>query len=1204
MVLDFCSYNIRGLNSKIDFVKDFISHNKLSLLAILETHVKKEFSNRISATICPNWNWVFNYDYHNNGRVWVGWDPSIWHVTPKNGSAQHLSCQVTHISSDATFAVSFVYAYNNAVDRRDLWTELTNFGTSLLTTDNNYGLPWVLSGDFNVILNPNDSSTDCTTWSYAMIEFQEFLSNLGLTDLRAHGHHFTWWNCNSSCPKYRKLDRIIVNGEWLQNFPMSMANFMARGLSDHSPAAVTIGLKHTCIKKPFQLFHYMLADPKFLTIVKEAWSRPVLGDPWYIVTMKLKWVKEGLKKLNKDSGNVHVAVIEARQALITFQDALPISPDSSQLQEENYLCNKLRDALSKEEDFLKQKSRIKWLEKGDGNNNFFYNSCKGHWNKNKILSLDDSLGNTHTTHEDISQIVVNHYANLLGSCVPVESIPEDISLPMLTADQQTFLEKHFTDADVLNVLSKMGKNKSPGPDGFTPEFFISTWSIIGKDVTKGILHFFNSLEMPRIVNSTAIALVPKIDNPTNVNHYRPISCCNTLYKCVSKLLADRIRVVLPSLISPSQSAFVPQRSIGDNIMLAQSICRNYHLSSGKPRCTLKLDIHKAFDSISWSFLFDALNKMGFPQIFIKWLKACIQSAMISIKVNGALEGYFKARSGLRQGDPISPSLFVIAMEVFSSILQKVTSSQHFAYHWRTKPVGLTHLIFADDMLLFCNADHDSINTIWAGTSTFSAISGLKANVDKSQWFFANTSREIMDTTVSLTGIKVGSLPIKYLGLPLITNKLSAADCVPLVHRICHKIETWTCRFLRFAGRAQLLRVVIFGIQSFWAMYLFLPKKVLKQIISLAAKFLWGGKLSGTCHYKVSWKQCCLGKHEGGLGIKDPLEWNKAAILYQTWRLSQPNSSSLWTKWVHNSLFRSKPFWTANYPSACPWSVRKLLNVRDEVASHLHYHIGKHSTFLMWHEPWVNNKPLLKTYSSDVISIMEGSYKDMIAKYITDGVWTLPPTNHVDAMDIRHSISSISLHDQDSVRWDNQPPEVTKLSTVWNSVRRPLPAPPWVMALWHPYHIPNCSFFLWLALLDRLLTKERMRHLRMQSDEACIICKNGIENPSHLFVECPFAATILKESPVPLNHDWNDFLEGRFTAMSCPKLKLHWSYLYIAVAVYKVWQERNYRLHNSGKAHNVQHVIFDIKRTVREKLYSCSSFRKLIRRNASLITSLY
>lgn len=251
-----------------------------------------------------------------------------------------------------------------------------------------------------------------------------------------------------------------------------------------------------------------------------------------------------------------------------FQSNLnPSSPYDAYVTEQR-LVEDLEEALRLEECFLKQKSRVNWLNSGDSNNKYFYNSCRGRWNSNKVLSLTDDTGETHTSHDAMSHVVVSYFKNILGSDGFVQSIPEDLELPSISELQASKLVEPFSEKDVLYALQHMAKNRSPGPDGFLAEFFISTWHIVGQDVTRGILHFFESFYMPRIINAAAICFVPKLDNASEMKHFRPISCCNVLYKCISKMLAGRLKSVLPSIISPYQSAFVPSRSIGDNILLA------------------------------------------------------------------------------------------------------------------------------------------------------------------------------------------------------------------------------------------------------------------------------------------------------------------------------------------------------------------------------------------------------------------------------------------------------------------------------------------------------------------------------------------------------------------------------------------------------------------------------------------------------------
>ncbi|PRQ20031.1 putative RNA-directed DNA polymerase [Rosa chinensis] len=211
----------------------------------------------------------------------------------------------------------------------------------------------------------------------------------------------------------------------------------------------------------------------------------------------------------------------------------------------------------------------------------------------------------------------------------------------------------------------MNPNKAPGPDGFNCCFFQKAWSIIGEDVVAAVKEFFSSGLLLKELNSTIITLVPKVANPTTMSDFRPISCCNTLYKIIAKLLANKLKGVLHLIVGPSQSAFIPGRRIGDNILLAQELLRDYHKAIGHPRCTLMVDIMKAYDTFEWDFILATLEAFNIPPTLISWIKSCISSLRFSVAVNGELAGFFASKWGLRQGDPLSPYLFVIAMEALS-----------------------------------------------------------------------------------------------------------------------------------------------------------------------------------------------------------------------------------------------------------------------------------------------------------------------------------------------------------------------------------------------------------------------------------------------------------------------------------------------------------------------------------------------------------
>ncbi|XP_019241491.1 PREDICTED: uncharacterized protein LOC109221464 [Nicotiana attenuata] len=324
--------------------------------------------------------------------------------------------------------------------------------------------------------------------------------------------------------------------------------------------------------------------------------------------------------------------------------------------------------------------------------------------------------------------ILGFYKALMGSAA--KSLPAINRLymangPILSQQQKMELCAEVTDQEILESLKAIGDDKASGIDVYNAVFFKKAWSIISSQVKKAIKGFFLTTKMYKPVNCSTVTLVPKVSKPATVKEYRPIACCLVLYKMISKILAARLQKVMPSIICEAQASFVPGRKIADNVILAHELVKSYTRAHISPRCMIKIDLQKAYDSVEWIFLQQVMEEIGFPTGFIKWIMECIKTVSYSVLVNGEPTEPFEAAKGLRQGDPISLFLFAIVMEYLSRSLAELGKEAKFQYHPRCKKLGITHMSFADDLLLFARGDLTSIVAMYQITANISSWTAKK-----------------------------------------------------------------------------------------------------------------------------------------------------------------------------------------------------------------------------------------------------------------------------------------------------------------------------------------------------------------------------------------------------------------------------------------------------------------------------------------------
>ncbi|KAL0346366.1 UNVERIFIED_CONTAM: hypothetical protein Scaly_1652600 [Sesamum calycinum] len=386
---------------------------------------------------------------------------------------------------------------------------------------------------------------------------------------------------------------------------------------------------------------------------------------------------------------------------------------------------------------LKQRAKLRWMKHGDQNFRVFFRKISSTRTKQRVFQITKATGEVLTEKHEVTEEFVSYFHSLLGGTRPHKVM--DISFlrqelkHTLTLEEANLLNAPVTRKEIKEALFDIDEESAPGLDGYTSAFFEATWPVVGQAISEVIGEFFRTGKLLKQINTTLLALIPKVNLPTHVSDYRPISCCNVIYKAITKIIVKRMQLVLHLLIDYSQNAFVPGRSISDNILLAQELLAGYNQMRVPPRCTLKVDIQKAYDSVEWDFLLEVLKLFNFPLRFIGWIEQCVSTTSFSISLNGSIYGFFKGGRGLRQGDPMSPYLFVLVMEIWNSLLRyRVQSVAQFQYHWKCKELGILNLCFADDVLLFCKAHIPSIQVLKDTLSEFSNLSGLNVNPAKSQ----------------------------------------------------------------------------------------------------------------------------------------------------------------------------------------------------------------------------------------------------------------------------------------------------------------------------------------------------------------------------------------------------------------------------------------------------------------------------------------
>lgn len=618
-----------------------------------------------------------------------------------------------------------VYAPCTRDEKGRLWDRL-----SLVLAQIGEALVCII-GDFNSILDAGERvGSGWRVSSRERSDFMDFMAENRLIDVALQGRKYTWYKGNGSCKS--RIDRALINEKWAEKWSSTGLRGLPRTVSDHCAIVLSTN-QEDWGPKPFRFINAWLSHLNFKDVVTASWKEDgIVGWGSFIFKEKLKRLKKALKIWNNEHfGNMESKIKLLKEEIKNLDekdDMVGLAEDESARRRE--ASAQLILQMNNRRSLLAQKARLRWLREGDVNSKMFHKAISQRRCINGMMGLEiDGVWN-----EDPSRVkaAVKDYfsSHFLGKGQPLVVLPDDLVESRLDTVDGESLTRRFSEEEVRAAVWDSETSKSPGPDGFGMDFFKECWDIIKYDLMRVFVDFHANGKLTKGCNSSFIALIPKKKGVCHLNHFRPISLIGSLYKILATVLAKRMKSVMGKLIGETQSAFLKDRFILDGVVILNEAIEDARKTKAK-RLLFKVDFAKAFDSVSWDYLLDMKRKLNFPEKWILWIKECISTAKANVLVNGSPSGEFALERGIRQGDPLSPFLFLVAAEGLNMLVKRAVERGlvRAAEVGRNK-VRVSHIQYADDTLFIVDGMKENAVAIRRLLNNFELASGLSVNFDK------------------------------------------------------------------------------------------------------------------------------------------------------------------------------------------------------------------------------------------------------------------------------------------------------------------------------------------------------------------------------------------------------------------------------------------------------------------------------------------
>ncbi|XP_068329845.1 uncharacterized protein [Pyrus communis] len=1022
------------------------------------------------------------------GGLSMWWNESV-EVTIGFASKHIIDATVNYVDLNRQARVTWVYGTAYRIEKVEFWRWMREWFKPTNT-------PWLCGGDFNEILLDHEKSGGASLNYNRPRYLEEFLNVTELMDLDYNGPCFSWRGMRNGHLVEERLDRGLANRQWQDYWPDTMVIHETVIGSDHCPLIIRTQPWAQKTKKLFRFEAFWAKEERCKEIVECCWRQEGHGDGIMRWQRKLNECRVRLTRWSQQAFHSR-----GRELIGLITRLGVLQHNWRQNWEEIKMVSGRIDRLGEiEEQFWQQRSRVKWLKEGDANTAFFHQSTLQRRRRNKVEKIKDGNGVWIDKQCEVQKHIEEQFKELFSTSGPREwGSMLDCLHHKVSDEMNDGLIKPVTLEEVQTAALQMGGLKAPGPDGFQGIFYHSFWNYLMDDVNGIVQDFMQGVSNPQRLNSTHIVLVPKITNPDSVGHFRPISLCNYSYKIVSKILANRLKPILSEIISTTQGAFVKGRQIQDNIGIAHEMFHFLKLRKARSKFEMgvKLDMHKAYDRVEWDFLEAVMEKLGFSLQWRNLVMGCVKTVELAILLNGQPGKPFIPSRGIRQGDPLSPYLFILVGEVLARLIQHAVERRRLTgiqlnYGCPT----ISHLFFADDTLIFMRADQQNCVCLLRILDDYCRASGQQVNYQKSCIFFgANVPRSLSVELGHLVGMPLAENPGRYLGLPSIWGRSKKQGLAFVKERILEKVQGWKQCTLSQAGKEVMIKAVIQAIPAY-SMHLFkFPKTLCSDFDAIIAEFWWGkrgGRRAFTGCPGVCW------------------------------------GSRKWKELLKARYFPHCSFLDATLGGRASWGWSSLLVGREILLSGAHWQIMNGKSIRLWQDRWM---PTISAGKPTVLGDVRVSRNLRVSTMINavSGTWNIEAIKPFISLVDCEAILDTPIgdrHQEDRLIWPATRNGVYSVRSGYHwmhassgplvgrasSSSSIIPNKVW-RCMWQLKTPPKIRNFMWRALNRALATMENLFKRRCSPSPCCPICLDQDESVEHMLLLCPWVEPIWFGGPL-------------------------------------------------------------------------------------------